>query len=60
MRTNFSTQIRAQRKRVEFEEEEGTEAKQSFRESGGEASEVSSDEVKLIRAQGECLGIRSR
>ena len=60
MRTNFSTQIRAQRKRVEFEEEEGTEAKQSFRESGSEASEVSSDEVKLKRAQGECLGIRSR
>ena len=60
MRTNFSTQIRARRKRVEFEEEEGTEAEQSFCESGSEASEVSSDEVKLIRAQGECLGIRSR
>ena len=29
-------------------------------EHGSERYEVCGDEVKLIRAQGECLGIRSR
>ena len=50
MRTNFSTQIRAQRKRVEFEEEEGTETKQSFCVSGSDVSEVSSDEGQAIKS----------
>ena len=33
---------------------------ETCRRRQGEGYEVCCDEVKLIRAQGECLGIRSR
>ena len=37
-----------------------TERYEVFGEAGNGMSAVCADEVKLIRAQGECLGIRNR
>ena len=41
-------------------ERRGNGADGVFGEAGNGRSAVCPDEVKLIRAQGECLGIRSR
>ena len=56
--------FKAQRSGFEFERR-NSEAKRSFRpgrmfRAETERADADSDEVKLIRAQGECLGIRSR
>ena len=41
-------------------ERRGNGADEAFGKAGSGRSAVCADEVKLIRAQGECLGIRSR
>ena len=47
-------------KRVrEEEEEQGSEAR-NIREDVASGADFASTKVKLIRAQGECLGIKSR
>ena len=60
----FGNKFEAQRSGFKFERR-GNGAIRSFRPKakpvdGNEVSGVCPDEVKLIRAQGECLGIRSR
>ena len=50
---------RSPAKRVR-EGEEGQRTERAFAAGGSEGYGACPDEVKLIRAQGECLGIRSR
>ena len=52
-------QLKAQRSGFELERRrKGADG--AFSEAGSGRSGLCADEVKLIRAQGECLGIRSR
>ena len=55
----LKNQLKAQRSGFELERR-GNGADGVFGEAGNGRSAVCPDEVKLIRAQGECLGIRSR
>ena len=63
MRTKVETILhstaQSPEKRV-CEEEEAQRSERAFAEDGSEGYGVCADEVKLIRAQGECLGIKSR